>query len=772
MRGLFSAFLVVGVMFPGLLSSQAGQRTASATLVVDECEGKACTPSDNPTWSFASKQGIGHFGTGDQPMLIEHLTSSAIAVRRKDVSGPVKGLEALYLGEINDGHVIGAAIGYPPGGGAPNTNSWYGVIRGSMGPLQKVAAVPTSMTYPFSIHECESDACLSRPGELPIVWNFESSEGRGWIGDHERRVAIEYLSGDMVIVRRYDGEALGGLTALNLGQVKGNRIIGAVLYYDRANPTVPRTDTWFGEITTAGNAQTATAGASAGPSAAISPVSSRDELARIPAQDVNVAIGMCEDADGCTNWYFERGHGTAKWNLSGGVANLSIERFDETSIRVLREDRMGASPGLTAVYSGTVDGFRIEGTVTAKYQGKELGPAPWHGIIRPPEVALAPPSKPVPAGTGWLICEDTGHACDGDHPVANYGWGLGVPIDLGTRFPQMQTHMLLHEDSMDPHHIVIRRIDQSGDFAGLTGLYVGTRQGDVMRGTATWMVPGSTKLPWHGTWVARLVGRTCTAPSAFPEEDMKKELLDIFQGYQSESFHCAQVAADAGNIDAQRNLVLHYSGGVGVPKNMAMAFKICKALADGGDATAMNMLASAYETGAGTPVDTLRAKYYAEQAVLTQQTQKRTNDPRAFLEGLFTSVIMGGTYTSGSTRSMEDRVFHRGNVIKYMDQGMSRLKAEEKAGMDDIHEAEEGVGKCQSYQRHLENDPGYQDAQALQRMRNQDARLHGEQEEPEDKHPCSGAASQLDLVADRARTYYQCAQKYVDSEAIEAHCQL
>ena len=69
-------------------------------------------------------------------------------------------------------------------------------------------------------------------------------------------------------------------------------------------------------------------------------------------------ISMCEDSDGCSDWFFKGGDekGTGQW-ASGGNADLTITHLDATSITVHREDRVGPVKGILVDYTGTISNF-------------------------------------------------------------------------------------------------------------------------------------------------------------------------------------------------------------------------------------------------------------------------------------------------------------------------------------------------------------------------------------------------------------------------------
>ena len=225
------------------------QSLSSPSLRIVECEGKVCSPGGpgSPVWTFSGLDGVGQFASGKEQLRIEHLDIDSIAVRRRDVQG----LTALYMGKIEGQRIIGSVIYYDVG--HPNssrTDAWNGTMEGSGAEIQKTLAssrlpIPS---LPLTLKECEGNQCANPGTQYKIIWTFSGRIGRGWVGDSERQVVLEHLDAGLIIVRRLDGDALGGLTALYMGKIEGKRITGSVLYYDKAHPTIPRTDTWFGEI--------------------------------------------------------------------------------------------------------------------------------------------------------------------------------------------------------------------------------------------------------------------------------------------------------------------------------------------------------------------------------------------------------------------------------------------------------------------------------------------------------------------------------------------
>src|SRR5271154_4644246 len=101
------------------------------------------------------------------------------------------------------------------------------------------------------------------------------------------------------------------------------------------------------------------------------------------------AITQCEQ-DQCTRggggaiWIFNDGvHGQAFWHF-GAVADLTVQSFDGRNVVIYRSDpvgtyssRFGPNGHFTAVYHGTVQGDRMEGTVV--WNGK--GHGTWYATI-------------------------------------------------------------------------------------------------------------------------------------------------------------------------------------------------------------------------------------------------------------------------------------------------------------------------------------------------------------------------------------------------------
>jgi hypothetical protein len=96
-----------------------------------------------------------------------------------------------------------------------------------------------------------------------------------------------------------------------------------------------------------------------------------------------LTIEDCEDNHGahggCGTWVFNGSHGHGSWP-DGTSANLELETFTESEIKVHRTDSEGLQKGIDAVYTGHRTGNQIKGTVSWIWPNHVW---PWHkGTIK------------------------------------------------------------------------------------------------------------------------------------------------------------------------------------------------------------------------------------------------------------------------------------------------------------------------------------------------------------------------------------------------------
>jgi hypothetical protein len=467
------------------------------SLDIVECESAGCTPGtgDSPRWSFSSRQGRGHFASGDQQLFLAHMDASSIAVRRVEGNGA----SALYMGRIEGERVTGVVLYYDGGKtGATHAAAWNGVLKGSPAALLLVPG-EQALKLPFSLRECESNRCLQLGTQYSIVWTFPSRSGQGWLGDTPRPMVIEDLGPDFLLVRRVEPSI--GMAAFYFGLLRGKEITGGVLYFSRERPNQPRADTWFGKVQDAFIPEEAM-------SPAYSSVLSKpqDETARSDRPNPNVApasrpaaatpsapvatgtlssphsdftgrLGMCEDSDGCSLWTFKNGRGSGHWR-NGAEAQLVIDHLDDTSITVNRLDTSGVGRGISARYEAQRHGDWIEGTLSWEWPGHGPGKTLFRGAF--PSFAdrgVAANAAQLPRHL--LVCDAAEDCSD---------WNLRGATGHFRSADSNNTGSLIVQ-SFDDDHIVVRTHSDTG-LAGADIVWYGQRRGNLVTGVASWQWPG------------------------------------------------------------------------------------------------------------------------------------------------------------------------------------------------------------------------------------------------------------------------------------------
>jgi hypothetical protein len=109
------------------------------------------------------------------------------------------------------------------------------------------------------------------------------------------------------------------------------------------------------------------------------------------SQSIPARLSECETKGCGGDWRFSGRTGTAHWP-NGVEAELSIERFDQDQVIIRRRDTSSSTLGVTAVYTGTIHGQRIEGDVTYSWPGHWATPVivQWYATIEDS-------SEPAPA---------------------------------------------------------------------------------------------------------------------------------------------------------------------------------------------------------------------------------------------------------------------------------------------------------------------------------------------------------------------------------------
>ena len=211
-------------------------------------------------------------------------------------------------------------------------------------------------------------------------------------------------------------------------------------------------------------------------------------------------------------WTFSGILGEAKWN-NGAEAKVIIDRLDSEHVEIRRIDvPNSASYGLTAVYNGTLEGDRMEGTVVWSWNGHWRDEHPvghWSAQI---QKTISTPSPPQILKVPSSIEECESDQCAPGRPL---GCRWNFHGNEGESHCRDGASARLVVEKFDSDGIVIRRTDlQDTPSAGLTALYTGTLHGDRIDGIGTWSWPGH----WNnhnpsGKWFATIVA---TASQALP----------------------------------------------------------------------------------------------------------------------------------------------------------------------------------------------------------------------------------------------------------------
>jgi hypothetical protein len=224
--------------------------------------------------------------------------------------------------------------------------------------------------FPATMSMCEPDACGT--------WSFHGQKGVGkWLTGPEANLTIEHFDASSVSIRREDVGGTQGLKGQYTGTRKGDHVEGKLTW------------TWPGHgQLSSGNVDW------------IGAIRWKEEKSELPVPN---SMAMCEGAvDGCTTWTFQGKLGEGRWPI-GTDGLLTIEHYDGDSLAIRRLDATGTWQGLVALYTGTVKGDHIEGTMSWLWPGHgqvSIGTVAWSATI-PSEQKEAGnvAGKPIPQRT-------------------------------------------------------------------------------------------------------------------------------------------------------------------------------------------------------------------------------------------------------------------------------------------------------------------------------------------------------------------------------------
>jgi enterochelin esterase family protein len=192
------------------------------------------------------------------------------------------------------------------------------------------------------------------------------------------------------------------------------------------------------------------------------------------------------------SWVFHGYLGNAEWS-NGATAEIVVERFDDGGVVMRRIDLpLSTSFGLTAVYTGTLKGDRIEGTVVWSWSGHWNDTHPsgkWSATVKgilPAEPAAR--AMPIPA----TLTECEANQC-AQGREGGCVWEFHGTEGEGHCHNGANEKLVI--EKFDSDGIVILRSEAQDSISnGLTVIYTGTMHDNRITGLGTWSWPGH----WNG----------------------------------------------------------------------------------------------------------------------------------------------------------------------------------------------------------------------------------------------------------------------------------
>jgi hypothetical protein len=326
-------------------------------------------------------------------------------------------------------------------------------------------------------------------------------------------------------------------------------------------------------------------------------------------------------------WTFYGTDGTANFPANPAGSPIAIEKFDSNSIVVRRVDAQGPTAGLTALYTGTVQGTHITGTVQWSWPGHPDYPTSgsFSAILQDQLAAstAAPTGSTTssaatatgPLPNELLVCENGN---------CNAAWIFHGTEGTGTWFTRNTIKANLTVLRSEPDYIVIGRTDTTD---GVSARYAGSPHGDHWSGTIVFSTPGHPG-ETTGTWTATIPQTACN-----PQADLEApDALRIGQNAlmfkrDSDALGCYIVAAKDGDATAQTAVgLIYYQGRPAVPQDYKQAFYWLHKAADQGVYAAQRTVAEMYKAGQGTARDATLSGIYTARADEQKHDKERQED--------------------------------------------------------------------------------------------------------------------------------------------------
>jgi len=346
------------------------------------------------------------------------------------------------------------------------------------------------------------------------------------------------------------------------------------------------------------------------------------------------------------SWIFNGAEGrTAGSGGSVADSRVRIERFDSDSIIVRRVDQVGPTAGLTALYTGSVRGIHINGTVQWSWPDHPGYPtAGVFSALLQDQPSVAAQSEAAPGRTSDELPSEL-LVCENNDPC-NSAWFIHGSEGKATWFVRDPVHAKLTVIRSTPDDILIRRTDTTDE---VSATYAGSLRGDRYSGTIVWSTPGHPGAS-TGTWTATLPQTDCAAQAGIdPGDALRLGQTALMFHRDRDALDCYTAAATGGDATAQAAVGLIYYQGRGViPQDYTQALFWLRKAADQGVYAAQRTVAEMYAVGQGTHRDpafsaiyTARADEQKHDLERRQDLADRAADRRA---QMLSSFILGASF--------------------------------------------------------------------------------------------------------------------------------
>ena len=429
---------------------------------------------------------------------------------------------------------------------------------------------------------------------------------------------------------------------------------------------------------------------------------------------------------------------------------------------------------IVSPYTGAISNYWIEGDVTARWPGHQQGVThtKWHGMIFPSQAETQNSGKNYEASlshaVAWTVCQDFGDKCSVAKPPIDTLWVFSGNNGTMRLLPDSSAQIFLYVNELPNHQVFIRRFDRTGIVQGATLLYAGVLQDGILKGTFKTMWPGHMNGPMSGKWVALPASTHCLADYDI-QTSSRTGLIANMREDKSASLACYQIAAGKGDGDSQNMVGMYYYTGWGTAVDYKKSFYWLKQAAEQDNPDALTALSVYFQQGKAAPVNLFLAHYFADRA----EFHKRE-------AGLFQTVVNGSGkgktaaldmlgniaayFVFGEhdkTQQLAARIGHEEAVLAQMDNGMSRVDAEEKVYNDELAQRANNNNPCS-----LDTSNSYAPTIENQQNRYRETQAH---ERAYERCESDAEAREAGYAA-AAADYLKCVRNYVDSNAIEQHC--